>query len=71
MVITFLITFAFGKKEKALKQRFYAVSKAVSYTHLRAHETDSYLVCRLLLEKKTHLRTHETGRILVCRLLLE
>src|SRR5664279_6577410 len=26
-------------------------SKAVSYTHLRAHETDSYLVCRLLLEK--------------------
>ena len=28
------------------------MSKAVSYTHLRAHETDSYLVCRLLLEKK-------------------
>ena len=27
--------------------------EAVSYTHLRAHETDSYLVCRLLLEKKT------------------
>ena len=27
-------------------------SAAVSYTHLRAHETDSYLVCRLLLEKK-------------------
>ena len=24
----------------------------VSYTHLRAHETDQYLVCRLLLEKK-------------------
>src|SRR5665647_3398582 len=23
--------------------------EAVSYTHLRAHETDSYLVCRLLL----------------------
>ena len=29
----------------------YAI-RAVSYTHLRAHETDSYLVCRLLLEKK-------------------
>ena len=29
-----------------------AVDNAVSYTHLRAHETDSYLVCRLLLEKK-------------------
>src|SRR5665647_3806262 len=27
-------------------------STPVSYTHLRAHETDSYLVCRLLLEKK-------------------
>src|SRR5665647_2141467 len=26
------------------------VSRPVSYTHLRAHETDSYLVCRLLLE---------------------
>src|SRR5664279_2282381 len=25
-------------------------SNPVSYTHLRAHETDSYLVCRLLLE---------------------
>src|SRR5665647_1196939 len=28
-----------------------ALHAAVSYTHLRAHETDSYLVCRLLLEK--------------------
>src|SRR5665647_1491641 len=26
------------------------VIEPVSYTHLRAHETDSYLVCRLLLE---------------------
>ena len=34
--------FAFTKKNAG----------AVSYTHLRAHETDSYLVCRLLLEKK-------------------
>ena len=29
-----------------------AGNDTVSYTHLRAHETDSYLVCRLLLEKK-------------------
>src|SRR5680860_1861298 len=29
-----------------------ACERSVSYTHLRAHETDSYLVCRLLLEKK-------------------
>ena len=27
-------------------------SVAVSYTHLRAHETGRNLVCRLLLEKK-------------------
>ena len=35
---------------------------AVSYTHLRAHETVLDLVCRLLLEKKkkhnTHTHTH-------------
>ena len=29
-----------------------AASDAVSYTHLRAHETPEHLVCRLLLEKK-------------------
>eukprot|EP00658_Telonema_sp_P-2_P045348 TRINITY_DN33290_c0_g1_i1.p1 TRINITY_DN33290_c0_g1~~TRINITY_DN33290_c0_g1_i1.p1 ORF type:complete len:119 (-),score=19.94 TRINITY_DN33290_c0_g1_i1:39-395(-) len=28
------------------------VNSAVSYTHLRAHETPEHLVCRLLLEKK-------------------
>ena len=28
---------------------------AVSYTHLRAHETVLDLVCRLLLEQKTHI----------------
>ncbi|WP_460413884.1 hypothetical protein, partial [Staphylococcus aureus] len=39
---------------------------AVSYTHLRAHETLSDLVCRLLLEKNTHLRAHETSAHLVC-----
>ena len=31
----------------------------VSYTHLRAHETDSYLVCRLLLEKKKKHHNHK------------
>eukprot|EP00658_Telonema_sp_P-2_P021306 TRINITY_DN18481_c0_g1_i3.p1 TRINITY_DN18481_c0_g1~~TRINITY_DN18481_c0_g1_i3.p1 ORF type:complete len:165 (-),score=30.04 TRINITY_DN18481_c0_g1_i3:35-529(-) len=30
---------------------------AVSYTHLRAHETPEHLVCRLLLEKKKN-NTH-------------
>ena len=28
------------------------ITTAVSYTHLRAHETGRNLVCRLLLEKK-------------------
>ena len=34
-------------------------SDAVSYTHLRAHETVLDLVCRLLLEQKT-THTHNT-----------
>ena len=32
--------------------KIHGLTRPVSYTHLRAHETDSYLVCRLLLEKK-------------------
>ena len=39
--------------------RFGAIGiQPVSYTHLRAHETDSYLVCRLLLEKKNQKQPH-------------
>ena len=35
---------------------------SVSYTHLRAHETLRYLVCRLLLEKKiTAIKDFEMG----------
>ena len=34
------------------KASIYCGYDAVSYTHLRAHETLRYLVCRLLLEKK-------------------
>ena len=41
-----------AKMDKAAKEGF----STVSYTHLRAHETDSYLVCRLLLEKKKKTR---------------
>ena len=39
--------------------------KAVSYTHLRAHETVLDLVCRLLLEKKkpTHASTMHNYQI--------
>src|SRR5664279_1819206 len=40
--------------DTALSCVAYFSMESVSYTHthLRAHETDSYLVCRLLLEKK-------------------
>ncbi|MBW6128461.1 hypothetical protein KZ843_37205, partial [Pseudomonas aeruginosa] len=33
--------------------------EAVSYTHLRAHETCADLVCRLLIEKKKKKNTHD------------
>eukprot|EP00658_Telonema_sp_P-2_P060609 TRINITY_DN49482_c0_g1_i6.p1 TRINITY_DN49482_c0_g1~~TRINITY_DN49482_c0_g1_i6.p1 ORF type:complete len:172 (+),score=35.84 TRINITY_DN49482_c0_g1_i6:50-565(+) len=33
---------------------------AVSYTHLRAHETPEHLVCRLLLEKKKKENSRQT-----------
>ena len=33
---------------------------AVSYTHLRAHETPEHLVCRLLLEKKKKTQPTKT-----------
>src|SRR5665647_2084435 len=39
-----------NRHRELMRQSYYL--GAVSYTHLRAHETDSYLVCRLLLEKK-------------------
>ena len=39
-------------EEEREKARQEYLKKAVSYTHLRAHETRSNLVCRLLLEKK-------------------
>ena len=35
--------------------------RAVSYTHLRAHETVLDLVCRLLLEKKNKNTSHRTS----------
>ena len=40
-------------------QQFVLVSwDAVSYTHLRAHETVLDLVCRLLLEKKKNNKSN-------------
>eukprot|EP00658_Telonema_sp_P-2_P053756 TRINITY_DN4242_c0_g1_i2.p1 TRINITY_DN4242_c0_g1~~TRINITY_DN4242_c0_g1_i2.p1 ORF type:complete len:108 (-),score=15.30 TRINITY_DN4242_c0_g1_i2:18-341(-) len=36
---------------------------AVSYTHLRAHETPEHLVCRLLLEKKKKQKHADSIRV--------
>ena len=55
------------KSRYQLRVAIDSVPGAVSYTHLRAHETVLALVCRLLLEKKktnatptTVLQTHHT-----------
>ena len=46
------------------------LEEAVSYTHLRAHETVLDLVCRLLLEKKKPSTTlHDYITLLRCYLL--
>ena len=43
-------------RERALREGIELIYNAVSYTHLRAHETRHDLVCRLLLEKKKRNR---------------
>src|SRR5674536_394013 len=41
-----------GLRYRGISERVVYAIGAVSYTHLRAHETPEHLVCRLLLEKK-------------------
>ena len=40
----------------------FEVTYAVSYTHLRAHETVLDIVCRLLLEKKKNIIKKKTNK---------
>ena len=47
-----------GHRHLTEEARLDAVPVAVSYTHLRAHETVLDLVCRLLLEKKQTAPPH-------------
>ena len=61
-VLPYLLSFAAGAMMYVVIEELIPESQngehsniAVSYTHLRAHETDSYLVCRLLLEKKKQI----------------
>ena len=42
----------FSKLASMRSKTLFPTTKTVSYTHLRAHETEADLVCRLLLEKK-------------------
>ena len=44
---------------------FAHIARAVSYTHLRAHETVLDLVCRLLLEKHEPLTQSEKDTLLI------
>ena len=60
---------AIKAKSEALMKRSPSEGKraeAVSYTHLRAHETVLDLVCRLLLEKKKTPNTHTLLYDLFC-----
>ena len=49
--------------EKTKLIAFLKTLTAVSYTHLRAHETVLDLVCRLLLENKNNNRKKLTNRV--------
>ena len=56
LLITFLITPVLAAEmievESDWEASVFGNVGAVSYTHLRAHETKANLVCRLLLEQK-------------------
>ena len=47
--------YAVGFRQELSRLGYSSSPAAVSYTHLRAHETVLDLVCRLLLEKKKSL----------------
>src|SRR5665647_3759653 len=47
---------SYGRRRVTVKRGPQCV-QVMNYTHLRAHETESYLVCRLLLEKKKKKKT--------------
>ena len=52
-----------SKQSITINVEMFGRETPVSYTHLRAHETDSYLVCRLLLEKKKNILQHAVSYI--------
>ena len=58
IILLFLLVPAFVA-DRDVSLRTQTTTVAVSYTHLRAHETVLDLVCRLLLAQKTNNKTHE------------
>ena len=58
-----------GAEPVAFAHALHLYHQAVSYTHLRAHETVLDLVCRLLLEKKKK-QTYDNYVILIDTVLL-
>ena len=77
IVIAFLVVMVVQVVQLKQKESTYAAQKAelekqytkeseradaVSYTHLRAHETGRNLVCRLLLEKKKKKKRKKARR---------
>src|SRR5665648_345142 len=52
MVAMLFTAISYGRMANAYPNAGSAYTYAVSYTHLRAHETRHDLVCRLLLEKQ-------------------
>ena len=58
-LLRLLIPHDAGAKVRGEGVRRQLIFLAVSYTHLRAHETVLDLVCRLLLEKKKIEQTKE------------
>src|SRR5665648_1233498 len=55
-----LLIYRKAKTHPGLAKNF-KLERAVSYTHLRAHETRHDLVCRLLLEKKKNIKLTKTN----------
>ena len=51
------------RKRDVIRAYRYTVGTAVSYTHLRAHETVLDLVCRLLLETKKKKQTYYNWKL--------
>src|SRR5665648_419373 len=57
-IVPWIVWLVVRKRESTARLMFAGVTvMAVSYTHLRAHETRHDLVCRLLLEKKKPKKT--------------